>query len=130
MGRFVECGGGSVEKERFFQVRGSPKPEAQKEARDSCPQGSEPLHEGALCVQSQACEQDGACLANEEVQGDGKLGQLRLNRGSLGGRSCQACAACIVVQSAFSVRFPRGRMSTEMSRHELALNFKSRDRCS
>merc|ERR1712217_463029 len=120
-----ECCGGSVEEERFFQTRGSPQPEAQKEARYSCPQGSEPLHEGALCVQSQAREQDGACLANEEVQGDGQLGQLRLNRGSLGGRSCQACTACTGVQSAFSVRFPRGRLNTETSRHDLAWNFNS-----
>merc|ERR1712050_404858 len=98
--------------------------QAQKEARDTCPKGSEPIHERALRVQSQACEQDGACLANEEVQTDGKLGQLGLNRGSLGGRSCRACAACIVVQSAFLVRFPQERLSTEMSRQELALNFK------
>merc|ERR1711963_318995 len=112
----VERGGRAVEKERLLQIGGSPEPEAEKEACDTCPQGSEPLHERALCVQSQACEQDGACLANEEVQRDGQLGQLRLNRGSLGGRSCQACAACLVVQSAFSVRFPRGRLITEMCR--------------
>merc|ERR1712176_384293 len=115
------------EKERFLQIRGSPEPEAEKEARDSCPQGSESLHEGALCVQSQACEQDGACLANEEVQGDGKLGRLRLNPGSLGGRSCQACAACIGVQCAFSVRFPRGWSSRDTSRHELSLNFRTKE---
>merc|ERR1711982_119613 len=66
-------GGGAVEEERIFQVRRCLEFEAQEEARNGCPQGCEPIHEGAMCVQSQACQQDGAGVAHEEVQGDGEL---------------------------------------------------------
>merc|ERR1711976_829566 len=53
-----------------FQTRRSAQPEAQEEACDASQEGSKPIHEGALRLQSQASVQDRQGVANEEAEGD------------------------------------------------------------
>merc|ERR1711862_572972 len=71
--RFVGCCGGTVEEKRIFQARRRFEFEVEKETSNGSPQGCEPFHEGAVCVQSEACIEDSEGFAHEKVQGDGQL---------------------------------------------------------
>merc|ERR1711866_19719 len=100
---------GRVEKERFFQTRRRVEHEAQEKASDASPQGSEPIHKGAMRFQSQASFEDSQGIAYEEVEGDGQLEGLRVREGasqhalvdleslifSRGGRTHQAVARAL-----------------------------------
>merc|ERR1711982_144109 len=69
--RFVGGCGGTVEEERIFQARRRFEFEVEKETSNGSPQGCEPFHEGAVCVQSEACIENRESFAHEKVQGDG-----------------------------------------------------------
>merc|ERR1711976_749281 len=65
--------GWGAEEERLLQGCWRPQPEAQEEASSACPQGRQPIYEGAMRLQGQASFQDCARSAHEEAQGDGQL---------------------------------------------------------
>merc|ERR1712019_118789 len=92
---------GRVEEKWCFQTRRSSQPEAQEEACDASQEGSKPIHEGTLRVQSQASVEDRQGTANEKVQGDDQLGPFCSEFASLildrGGRSHQVCRSSFVV---------------------------------
>merc|ERR1712166_1037930 len=62
-----------IEEEWQVQAWWCAEHEAQEEASHGCAQGRESFYKRALRVQGQAGKQDGARLANEEVQVDGEL---------------------------------------------------------
>merc|ERR1712125_96355 len=64
---------GAVEEAGIIQDRRCVEFKVEVEARDPRSKGCEPFHEGAMCVQGQACQQDCQGFADEEVQGDGEL---------------------------------------------------------
>merc|ERR1712125_221709 len=64
---------GAVEEAGIIQDRRCVELKVEVEARDPRSKGCEPFHEGAMCVQGQACQQDCQGFADEEVQGDGEL---------------------------------------------------------
>merc|ERR1711941_257835 len=61
------------EKERIFQDRRCIELEAEIEARDTRPKGSESIHQGALRIQCETCIQNCEGVADEKVQVDGEL---------------------------------------------------------
>merc|ERR1719512_72890 len=62
-----------AEEERLLQAPGHPEHETGKEGRRACSQGREPLHQGALRLQGQACLQEGQGLGAEEAEGPCEL---------------------------------------------------------
>merc|ERR1712087_822966 len=62
-----------VEEEWILQARRDAQHEAEEEACHSCPQGCEPVHQGALCLQGEACLEDSEGFRHAEAQGGHQL---------------------------------------------------------
>merc|ERR1739848_599922 len=64
------CGCGSGEEVRLLQACRHAQHEAEEQAGHEGTQGCQPLHQGAMRFQGQACLEDGALPPDEEAQGD------------------------------------------------------------
>merc|ERR1719436_1414046 len=62
-----------VEKEWILQARRDAQHEAEEEACHSCPQGCEPVHKRALCLQGEACLENSEGFRHGEAQGGHQL---------------------------------------------------------
>merc|ERR1711937_478602 len=64
------CGRGAGEEVRLLQVRGYAEHEVEEQASNEGTQGYQPLHQGAVRLQGEACLEDSEVLRDEEAQGD------------------------------------------------------------
>merc|ERR1712139_692228 len=62
-----------VEEDWRLQARWDAQHEAEEEARHTCTQGSEPIHQGAMRLQGKACLEDREGPRHEEAQGGHQL---------------------------------------------------------
>merc|ERR1711918_173495 len=69
-GRIHGRGRGAGEEVRVLQGRRYAEHEAEEQASNEGTQGRQPIHQGAVRFQGEACLEDGEVLRDEEAQGD------------------------------------------------------------
>merc|ERR1712007_282299 len=67
---------GGAEEDWLLQTRWRAEHEAEEEASYPCPQGRQPVHQGTLRLQGQACVEDREGPPDEEAQGNDQLSSV------------------------------------------------------